>query len=107
MEAQFQAWSRGHQVSEQALAARSLLGAGSAECKKEAATPITQQVAAAAARVQRAPAAFVNLGAQQVKTALGLESVRQKLQEAAFMLATAEKERAQVLKAGIPASAST
>ncbi|CAK0874185.1 unnamed protein product, partial [Prorocentrum cordatum] len=89
--------------SEQAKAAQALLDATRAAGKKsESAQPITQQVTAAASKVQKAQTAFDKAQSQQLKLTMELEKCKGTLQDAAATLARAETERARLFRSMVP-----
>ncbi|CAK0798882.1 unnamed protein product, partial [Prorocentrum cordatum] len=89
--------------SAQAKAAHALLEATREETKKQEATvPATQQVTAAAAKVQRCQTAFDKAQAAKLKLTLELEKAGATLVGAAANLAQAERERVQLFRTLVP-----
>eukprot|EP00959_Pyramimonas_sp_CCMP1952_P072292 1509807-Pyramimonas_sp.AAC.1 len=99
LEAQLEAVIKARGGTEQAKAAQALLDATRAAGKKtDTALPITQQVTAAASKVQRAQSAFDKAQSQQLKLTKELEKCKKTLLDAAQTLAQAEAERATLFR---------
>ncbi|CAK0802273.1 unnamed protein product, partial [Prorocentrum cordatum] len=103
LEAQLESVIKDRGGTEQAKAAQALLDATRAAGKKaESSQPITQQVTAAASKVQKAQTAFDKAQSQQLKLTMELEKCKSALQNAATTLARAEAERATLFRSMVP-----